>query len=324
MAVSCSQENCTVAETGRCLLNNDPANCPNRLSETADVLGSPVLEPPRQVLSLKPSLTLGAAEASAMMSARQCMPVGILGLPGSGKTAALVSLYLLSSIAKLTRFEFRDSSSLMAFEQISRGARRWDPASVAEQLTARTEIADGRSPAFLHLRLFSESLDKTFDVLLPDLPGEWTSDLVNENRVDRLEFLRSCAQIWVFVDGRVLLAQDSRNTCISTTDILVRRVGAMLGSACPPIKIVITHADSGHVDNEVFAGVSAKANANGMSLAILRIASFSDSATIPAGTGISELLDSLVTQKADEQAMPHPSLDPTRRAILNFRGEIGE
>ena len=33
MPNECRQENCTVAETGTCLLNNDPATCPNRASE---------------------------------------------------------------------------------------------------------------------------------------------------------------------------------------------------------------------------------------------------------------------------------------------------
>src|SRR5206468_4014081 len=108
----------------------------------------------------------------------------------AGKTAALVSLYLLVSRDKLGGRHFADSRSLMGFDQISHGARRWNEGALPDQLTVHTELGDDRSAGFLHLRLRSDD-GETVDILLPDLPGEWTAALIDSNRVDRLEFLKT-------------------------------------------------------------------------------------------------------------------------------------
>ncbi|WP_373994352.1 hypothetical protein [Duganella sp. OV458] len=51
--------------------------------------------------------------------------VGIVGLPGAGKTACLVSAYLLLAKGQFEGFSFADSDTLRAFEHISRGSRMW-------------------------------------------------------------------------------------------------------------------------------------------------------------------------------------------------------
>ena len=125
-----------------------------------------------------------------MMGRRYFRVVGILGEPDAGKTASLVSLYLLLSRGKLTGFKYADSRTLMAFQEISQGALRWNEGEHPQQLTTHTKLADGRSAGFLHLRLMPTEGSEAVDLLLPDLPGEWTTALTDSNRFDRLDFLK--------------------------------------------------------------------------------------------------------------------------------------
>jgi len=76
----------------------------------------------------------------------------------------------------------------MAFEEISRGARRWNEGHQPDQMTSHTELSSDRSPGFMHLRLRQTSTNESADILMPDLPGEWTTSLIESNRVDRLNF----------------------------------------------------------------------------------------------------------------------------------------
>src|SRR5260221_5483273 len=68
-----------------------------------------IRRPPRSTLFPYTTLfrSLGLDEASKLMADRYAHMIGILGTPDAGKTAALVSLYLLLAKAKLKDFTFR-------------------------------------------------------------------------------------------------------------------------------------------------------------------------------------------------------------------------
>ncbi len=207
MANGCSIAECTFAETGVCLENNPPEQCPNRATASAQAtpasVGSipPPLTAPDEKPRFPPSLTLGGSEASELMSGRYCRVVGILGAPDSGKTASVASLFMLLSREKLSGFRFADSRTLMALNEISQGARRWNKGSPPEQMTAHTELAEDRDAGYLHLRLRRIKDGDVFDFLLPDLPGEWSDSLIDRNRTDRLAFMKAADVIWLMADG---------------------------------------------------------------------------------------------------------------------------
>lgn len=322
MNASCARNDCTLAETNKCLLNNDPQTCEHRLTAETLIknLGAPVLPTPAQAPVLRPSLTLGTEEIGKLFNRTSCIMVGILGLPDAGKTAALVSLYLQLSNRQLKNFDYRHSESLSAFEQLSRGLRNWKRDALPEKLTAHTVIADGRSPAFLHLRAYCEDQDRLVDLLLPDLPGEWTADFANLNRGDRFEFLASCAEIWIFVDGRKLKNLETRNGTLRTLDITVRRISSLLGESTPALKIVSTWADAADIDESWLQEILDKTRANGRQLSLVKVASFSDSDLVPPGTGIASLVEGLLCSRPDEAAYSEPARQTSRRAIMNFRG----
>ena len=92
----------------------------------------------------------------------------------------------------------------MAFTEISQGTRRWNEGQLPEQLTTHTELAEDRTAGFLHLRLKHLNQSEVVDLFFPDLPGEWTTKLIEENRVDRFEFLKRSDVVWLVIDGNNL------------------------------------------------------------------------------------------------------------------------
>lgn len=332
MEGTCRRPECTVAETGKCLLNNDPATCAER-HETRDDIGEPVdptidvqdalsavLESPKAKPKFPASFTLSPAGASALMAKRYCRIVGILGAPDAGKTASLVSLYLLCSQERLDGFTYSDSRTLIAFEEIARGARRWNDGNVPEQMTGHTELADERTAGFLHLRLRSNESDETLDLLLPDLPGEWTNSLIDQNRVERLNFLKSADVLWIMLDGRSLLDAKRRMLAIHRARLLIQRVAALLGPATPPTLLVVTRRDSGNPSEQTLDKLREEAASHGISLSIAQIASFADDSEIAPGTGISDLLRYTASIAIDRKEFwPDCRATNSHRSILRFR-----
>ena len=328
MPSGCRQENCTVAETGACLLNNDPETCPNRAAEVDEAnsaeatveLGSPLEEPdknPRFPLSL----SLTPAQTREMMGGRYCRLVGILGAPDAGKTASLVSLYLLAARGWLTDFTYADSRSLMAFDDLSQGARRWNEGQLPEQLTAHTELADDRSAGFLHLRLRPANHDEAVDLLLPDLPGEWSRALVDSNRVDRLEFLKRADLVWLMIDGCLLSNLATRQWALHRTKLLMQRLTDFLTPA-PPVILVVTRRDQVEPNQEALDALQAEARARGLSLEVVFIASFAVAeSTVMPGSGIAELIAASTRSVSEMPAFwPDASeMAPGARAMMRFR-----
>jgi len=326
MSTACRQESCTVGETGACLLNNDPATCPHRIRGDGDLPPdvraetAPLEEPPKNP-RFPLSLTLGPSQTNELMASRYCRLIGMLGAPDAGKTAALVSLYLLLARGKLGGFQFADSRTLMAFDEISAGARRWDEGKIPEQMTVHTELKDDRSAGFLHLRLRSNVQD-SIDILLPDLPGEWTTSLVDNNRVDRLQFLKAADLVWLMIDGRQLSAPEHRQWAIHRTKLLMQRFVELITPA-PPVILVITRRDKTEIDAATLDELKSEAMAIGLTMTVAQIASFADEGEIQPGTGISDLILASVRPLADERPF-WPDSEPLasdKRVMLRFKAE---
>jgi hypothetical protein len=326
MSTACRQESCTVGETGTCLLNNDPATCPHRIKGDSNVSSNvsgeiaPLKEPtknPRFPLSL----TLTPSQMRELMATRYCRLVGILGAPDAGKTAALVSLYLLLARGRLAGIQFADSRSLMAFDEISQGARRWNEGKLPEQLTAHTEMKDNRSAGFLHLRLRPEG-EESVDILLPDLPGEWTTAFLDSGRADRLHFLKAADIVWLMVDGRQLSTPNSRQWALHRTKLLMHRLATLLRPS-PPVILVITRRDSGMIDPRTLDELLSEALTSGLTMSTIEIASFADAGDVAPGTGIRELVFASIRPTMDVPAFWPDSTPPSgaKRAIMQLRLE---
>lgn len=340
MSGTCSFDGCTVDETGLCALSRDPPTCGNRvtnevagempedtvaynevLSQSSDLLGAPVLVQPVRMSALASSRSLGLEELNALMSTRYVNVVGILGDPESGKTACLASLYLLVSHAMLEGWSFADSRSLVAFEEIVRGARDWNDGVVPEQMTAHTELADDHRPGFLHLRLIRLSDGRHVDLALPDVPGEWTQTLVTTARSDRLSFMKSAETIWIVLDGRTLADIEKRQGLIARVGQLAGRLKTMLDGRIPRLLIVVTHRDVHIVSDDVAIRLQREVLRRGATAEIVDVAPFSDRLDqVPAGFGIAKLINMTVGEPTERPTF-WPSSEPVEgdRAYLSYR-----
>ncbi|MXD37172.1 TRAFAC clade GTPase domain-containing protein [Escherichia coli] len=340
MSGSCRFEGCTVDETGICALENSTSTCANRQPldeaksmsgnvpgyddadlQSVEQLGAPVLVQPASTNTFGSGHSLGLKDINALMGARYINLVGILGEPESGKTACLASLYLLVSHAALDGWSFADSRSLMAFEDIARGARDWNDGHVPEQMTVHTELADDRSPGFLHLRLKRHSDGQYVDLALPDVPGEWTQSLMTTARSDRLDFIKSSEVIWIVIDGRNLANIEKRQGQIARVGQLAGRLNTMFEGCIPRLLIVITHHDMHSVEDKVRIRLERELSRRGARADIVCVAPFSDRPDdIPPGFGIASLIDMTAGDTA-EQPVFWPSYEPSdsARAYLSYR-----
>lgn len=330
MSLACNFEGCTVGETGSCALERDPTTCEHRagaaaagepqISDGADDLGAPVLGRPNGTSAFPSSGTLGPDAVSQMMASRYVTVVGIFGDPESGKTACLASLYLMVAHARLNGWTFADSKSLMAFEDIARGARVWNEGDPPDQMTVHTEMSDDRRPGFLHLRLFKKSDGRRIDLALPDLPGEWTTELVGMTRADRFEFIKSAETIWVVIDGRKLADKEKRQGVISRLGQLVGRLKTLFDGAIPRMIVVVTHRDSGELPDSVSTRITAELAKRDVTGKIIQVAPFSEDESVKAGYGMSEVIDAMFdTKRPDHEFWPSREPQAGSRSYLAFR-----
>ena len=293
----CLNNECTVAQTGLCLLNNQPDECPNRVSgHEADPSGDaspthekPELVAPKDTPRFPPSNGLGMDDVRALMGKEYCRIIGLLGVPDSGKTACLVSLYLLLAHNSVDGFTFADSKSLVALDELSRGARSWHGA-MPEQMTVHTESGDGRSAGLLHFKLMRKSDSARLHLFIPDLPGEWSTALIDNNRSDRLSFLRAADAIWVMVDGRTLIKKDQRRSAIHRASLLIDRIASLCSPDIPAVRLVVSRFDLGKPAEEILQEFREYAARHYIDLSVSNIASFSDTEGITAGAGIADLI----------------------------------
>lgn len=310
---TCNFDGCTVAETGVCALERDPATCdhrtgntapPNSISEaellttaTDSQIGAPVLRPPTGTSPFPSSRTLGPDAVSELMASRYVTVVGILGDPESGKTACLASLYLLISNDQLAGWSFADSKTLMAFEDIARGAREWNAGEPPDQMTVHTELSDARRPGFLHMRLVHNSDGRRVDLALPDLPGEWTTELVGTSRSDRFEFLKSAEVIWIVLDGLILENKERRQGVISRVGQLAGRLGTLFDGEVPKLVLAITHRDYGELSPAVTDRLIAELAKRNLTATIVPVAPFSENELVKPGFGLDALIEVSTTSE---------------------------
>jgi hypothetical protein len=347
MREACRNENCTFNATGSCVVGNPPEECQHRpllgdgdLYEVDDessdgvediesetiviiqsALGGAVLSAPDEDLpTFPPSRTLGISQANAMMEARPTCLVGIVGLAGAGKTAALVSAYLMLAKGEFDGFSYADSDTLRAFEEIARASRTWDEGDPPEQLTSHTTMSNDREAGFLHLRLRRNADEILFDMLLPDLPGEWSRALIDRRDEDRLSFLGAASVIWLMVDGRQFVDDSLVASARYRATLLIERLADLLGESRPRIIVVPTWQDKEPFPQEE-AELLAKHGAGfQFDVITVPIASFSWSDHVLPGHGILQLFaDSLAARPDPPAFWPETNRDNDDRQLAAFR-----
>nr|WP_294810187.1 hypothetical protein [uncultured Sphingomonas sp.] len=279
------------------------------------------LKPAKPAMAqLSPGRELGLDGLARLASKRPVRLIGLLGSPDAGKTMALVSMYLLAAAGKLKGYEYRNSESAFAFDDLSRGARAWAQGDMLDQIVPHTELADERRPGFLHLRLHSASIGSAVDIAFPDLPGEWTETLINKNVYDRLGFLRNADAIWIFVDGERLANLEFGHDICARTRSAIGRLAEHFPRRVP-LKLVVTRADQyDEIPDAVLDPILEEAKEHGYELKVHEIISVDRASKSRSGNGIPELLNAsvAVTRFGSAQDVPLP---PSPRWMLRYRSE---
>lgn len=351
----CENANCTFNVTKQCVLGNPPEDCPNRLvvddaadeeeeapttqqveafereqgeidlaseCSTSSVTGGAVLtRPDDEIPTLPASRTLSLPEVNEMMENREIDMIGILGLPAAGKTACLVSAYLLLAKGRFEGYTYADSVTLRAFEEIARGSRIWDKGNPPEQITTHTTLTDDREAGFLHLRLRRERDGRLFEILLPDLPGEWSNRLIDQRDSGRLQFLRSSSVIWLMVDGRQFVEDSTVAMARYRATLLVERLSQLLGDHRPRIIVVPTWQDKGEFP-KAEAEVLRKCGEDfGLEVELSPIASFSWNDEMEPGFGVARLMErSISAASVAPEFWPTERPADGERQLAAFRG----
>lgn len=286
-------------------------------------LAAPVLERPSEIPRLPSSGALGLDRANRLLNKQRATVIGIVGLPDSGKTACLASIYLLLAKDQLDGFTYANSETLMAFEEIARGTRRWNGGKPPKQMTVHTEMAEDREAGFLHLRLLRKHDESLVDLLVPDLPGEWSTTLINRNDTLHFDFLKSTSVIWMMIDGRQLIDKSNVTHTVHQAKCLIERLANFLTKPYPRVIIVSSWRDLGDIQGDAIDRIRAEGAFFGININMVSIASFSEKQEVKPGEGIAELIESSLCS----ELMPSPKFWPdelpenSTRSLFKFRSE---
>ena len=331
---ACSYKNCTVQATGNCLLSvPDPNNCSNFVTtstlqrrafdntpEGESAVETPTkAEPspsplaPVSVRTFGWGYELGTSDALQLMQARYTHLIGVLGTTDAGKTCFLSSLYLMASHRLLPKpYRFAGCMSLQAFEDRARGLRKWDGGNLANQLVDHTILDDPRQPSLLHLALRECDGDrKRFDLLLTDLPGEWTDNLIDSaNNAPAFEFLHRADGIVLVIDGKRLLSDD-RHLELQNMRTFCERLAHDVGVALStPIFVLVSKADE--IESKLPPhAVELENFIKGLGFPVRTILCAAISRTpqeVPNGTGVFEAIEAII---APVTAQEYPAAIPT-------------
>lgn len=349
----CEDPDCSFALTGVCARSYpDPEECPQRMAAIARLgggeqgkdeereeeyeedaapspaaverAGTAVLAAPEEKPSLPRSGTLGLRDLDALMRERYVHLIGVIGLPNAGKTACVASLYLLLAHGALKGFRYADSKSLIALDEIARGARRWNEGNSPAQMTVHTELADDRQAGFLHLRLKRDDDGRKFDLVLPDLPGEWSRRLIANGDAVRFDFLLAAEVLWLMVNGRDFVHAETQQGAIHSTTNLIERLSEIIPEPRPRLILVASWRDEGDFPASALDRIVAFARPLGFDVELASIASFSDNDVVDPGAGLAELIELSITgPQAAFEPWPMATGSPRQhRAFLDFGREL--
>ena len=176
----CTQTECTVSETGRCMDGLEPPDCPN---------SSPAGEAPPKAESTTdtapdereasgsedapPGLPIHSGEALDPIEARvitRCFPTTVVLVMGEvkcGKTTLLGSLYERIRLGRVEKFRFRGSRTLIGFER-----RYFSSRTSSRRRNPHTRRTGTKEAGFLHLDLVKPEASSRHQLLLADVSGE--------------------------------------------------------------------------------------------------------------------------------------------------------
>lgn len=330
---TCSKPECTVRETGICFLSQpDPKACPNVVAEDGTSASTTVPTGARVAVPVAGSaartfhsgLELGVADSAELMRGRYAHVIGIVGSYDAGKTCFLLSLYLLAANGLLSpKYSFAGSATLEGFEQRAHRVRRWNKGALPAQLADHTILADARQAAFLHLALRNSDGERS-DLLLTDLPGEWSNDLVDRAATaDRWRFLRRADGVILVIDGPLFMGPQRHSELQRAKHLLSRLVGSVGLDKSLPVVVLVSKCDLIKMQRPPLVDDLAQhAKDLGLSVEVVLSAAFSSTPETTAnGTGVLTAIEAAV-RREPAHAPPRPAYAPLPGRFFHRFGSV--
>jgi hypothetical protein len=225
-----------------------------------------------------------------------------MGEQDAGKTCFLLSLYLMASLKCLSKdYIFRRSLTLQGFEDRARKLREWKSGPLPQEFADRTTLVDERCPAFLHLGLSKN--DERIDLLFPDLPGEWTTSLMNRaETADRWEFLKRADGIIVVLDGIELMGNGRFVQVTNAKHLFERLKGTLQVPIDIPLVILVSKSDEIQMEKPPILGeLTQSAFDLGFAPKVILCASFSrNPKKVANGVGVFDAVDHIIAGAPQE------------------------
>jgi hypothetical protein len=219
--IKCSNVDCKVAETGKCVEGLELATCPNygkSREPTKTDAGSDDGPPHQPTQQLGRSNVLDVVDGSQVLAMRPSRVVAVIGTVDAGKTSLIASLYDAFQRAPVGGIRFAGSSTLQSFEVAchdSRSASRREEAHIF-----RTPHGDAR---FYHLDIQEENASEITSLLISDRAGEeyWMVSREVVHAANLFEVHRADT-VTVLVDGDRLTSTLERHNVRAEVDSILQ------------------------------------------------------------------------------------------------------
>ncbi|CAM3198933.1 hypothetical protein DESA109040_02385 [Deinococcus saxicola] len=241
----CSNPVCEIEETGRCRLHGTQYAACKYLKGKTDVQAIPEQAAHTRLPWTGRALT--PISLPLIAGRRRPHLVAVIGLPGSGKTSFLISLFMRVRRHDLTPYTFAGSLTLAGWSLLTRYAD-WTP-GVTQHFPPRTSGAQ-REPGFLHLA-FRDQGDQLIDVALADAPGEWFDAWILKDPADTTLnhppgwLVTNATTVLFFVNTFGLYDEFDANVVVDQTITLADRV-----AASRPAHVQVIYAQTDRIPEE--------------------------------------------------------------------------
>lgn len=325
MAFVCSNPECNVTETGKCVDGFEVGECPHAQQDDSTVEESDKIPSVELMASAATDdiVDINDGEILSVNSAADILRYGpsrvitVIGPSDAGKTTFALCLYEAFQHGPFDKWEFAGSMTLTAFEMRCHASRAKSGNSVPQ--THRTPIGEVR---FLHLAVHNE-ISGRLELLISDRSGEHYEDVANGvEGCEQLHEVTRADYILFFVDGKRLTG-DERHGIKSDVGMLMRSLieaGALGKTHC--VGIVLTkydqvqlspHAERAEMDFQgLMATLQDKYGSSLASLKEFRIAARSENTDIDPLHGVVELLDDCVARTPAKKYIPDQVVLPDR------------
>lgn len=322
----CSNLQCKVAGTGKCLEGLTLDKCPSygrdhHAEATLDSLALP--EPVENLINLRSATSLQLPRASDLLGRHDGRVIAIVGPRDAGKTSLIASLFDLFQEGAVAGISFAGSETLHAFELACHDSR-----AASRRTTPVQERTGHGEVRFYHLDVTSGSPSANMTLLIGDRAGEEYRTAADDiSQAGPFPEVARADTLTVLVDGGRLLNNQERHNTRSETGLMLRALadGGFLAHS-PDVILALTKMDLVQASekkdralgdfNTVVERATPIISPFARSIEAIQIAAAPADTTLARGTGVDNLLEHW-TRPTPRASLPAVLPVKAKRAILN-------